>query len=236
MMNLPEFHIPDTVTEARAQQESLRARLRLKNDFGALKVIAGVDVGYDNVRGLARAAVVTLSMADMEPIEQVCATVPVAFPYVPGLLSFREIPAILAALARLQHAPDIFMVDGHGIAHPRRMGIAAHLGVLLDMPGFGVAKSRLAGRFEMPGPKKGDTSALMIGKERIGTVLRSRDNVMPLFISPGHRIDIRTATSLTVKCLRGYRLPEPTRLADKLSKCRPARGASHTNEMRAEVQ
>lgn len=230
-MKLTAFTVPPNVAEAVKLQETLREKTVLKNDFGALKVIAGVDVGYDNNKGLARAAIVTLSMNDMEPIEQVCVMVPVPFPYVPGLLSFREIPAILAALEKLQRQPDIFMVDGQGIAHPRRMGIASHLGVHLDMPSFGVAKSRLSGRFTMPGPKKGDMSALMMGKERIGTVLRSRDNVMPLFISPGHKIDIKTATALTIKCLRGYRLPEPTRLADKMSKCKPARSKANTDQL-----
>jgi len=219
--DLPEFIIPATTADAFAIQDTLRQKTVLKNDLGSAKIIAGVDVGYDNNKGLARAAVVTLNMSDLEPIEHACAVIPVDFPYVPGLLSFREIPAIFAALKELKEMPHIIMVDGQGIAHPRRMGIATHLGVLLDIPTLGVAKSRLAGRFVMPGARKGDTSALMLGKERIGTVLRSRDNVMPLFISPGHRIDIKTATKLTFDCLRGYRLPEPTRLADKMSKCRP---------------
>jgi len=189
------------------------------DDFGALELIAGVDVGYDVARNLAHASIVTMARGELKPLEQVQAFVPADFPYIPGLLSFREIPAILAALATLKSTPDIWMVDGQGIAHPRRMGIAAHLGVILDMPSIGVAKSRLTGRFEMPGTKKGDSNPLMSGKEQIGVVLRSRDNVKPLFVSPGHRVSIETALTLVLHCLTRYRLPEPTRMADKLSKC-----------------
>jgi len=178
-------------------------------------------VGYDPARNLAHASIVTMPIATLKISEQVQAFVSADFPYIPGLLSFREIPAILAALAKLTHTPDLLMVDGQGIAHPRRLGIAAHLGVITDMPSIGVAKSRLTGNFTMPGPHKGDTSPLMAGTERIGTVLRSRDNVGPLFISPGHRVAMDTALALTLKCLTRYRLPEPTRMADKFSKCKP---------------
>jgi len=200
-------------------QEALRPKLRIYNDFTSLNLIAGVDVGYDIVRNLAHASIVTMKRGELKPLEQVQAFAPADFPYIPGLLAFREIPAILAALAMLKSTPDIFMVDGHGIAHPKRMGIAAHLGVLLDMPSIGVAKSRLTGRFDMPGEQKGDSSPLIAGKEQIGIVLRSRDKVSPLFISPGHRVDMQTACALATECLTRYRLPEPTRMADKLSKC-----------------
>ena len=215
---LPQWITPASEAEARAIQESLRGKLQLRDGFAKLEKIAGVDVGYDVQRNLAHASIVVLSLADLRPLEQIQAFAPAEFPYIPGLLSFREIPAILAALSMLQTWPDLFMVDGQGIAHPRRMGIAAHLGVLLDMPSIGVAKSRLTGRFTMPGVNKGDNSPLMAGKERIGTVLRSRNNVAPLFISPGHRVSLDTAETLTMRCLTRYRLPEPTRLADKFSK------------------
>lgn len=221
MVKLPEFITPQSGADAIALQNTLRGEIRLQNEFGVLKTIAGIDVGYDTARGLAHVAIVILSIDGLKTIEQVQAFVPVNFPYIPGLLSFREIPAILAALAKLSRMPDILMVDGQGIAHPRRMGIAAHLGVLLDMPSIGVAKSRLTGKFDTPGVIKGDSSPLMAGKEQIGTVLRSRDNVNPLFISPGHRVDLKTAVTITTQCLTRYRLPEPTRLADKLSKCKP---------------
>ncbi len=216
---LPEFIIPESATQARTIQEALRPQLKLHNDFPKLETIAGVDVGYDNVRGLAHASIVVMNFPGLQLIEQAQAYVPVDFPYIPGLLSFREIPGILAALAELSQLPQLFMVDGQGIAHPKRLGIAAHLGVILDMPSIGVAKSRLTGRFAMPGEHKGDQSALMAGKERIGTVLRSRDHTKPLFISPGHRVDIKTSVALTLQCLTRYRLPEPTRMADKFSKC-----------------
>lgn len=141
-----------------------------------------------------------------------------SFPYIPGLLSFREIPVILDAFSCLPARPDLLFVDGQGIAHPRRLGIAAHLGVLLDMPAIGVAKSRLTGDYTEPGALKGQYSILMDKAEQIGTVLRSRDNVRPLFISPGHRVSHESALRLTEAALTCYRLPEPTRLADKLSK------------------
>lgn len=201
-------------------QEGLRARLRIEDDFGEINLIAGIDVGYDVGRGLAHASIVTMSLAELKPIEQLQLFTPVDFPYIPGLLSFREIPAILATLAQLKSTPDVLMVDGQGIAHPRRMGIAAHLGVILNRPSIGVAKSRLTGKFIMPGNNKGDHSPLMAGNEQIGYVLRSRDNTLPLFISPGHRVSLPTALDITLKCLTRYKLPEPTRLADKLSKCK----------------
>ena len=214
----PEFIVPDSVNHARSIQDKLRPRVKLYNDFGTLNIIAGVDVGYDNARGLAHASIAVMPFASLKVIEHVQSFVPVDFPYIPGLLSFREIPAILAALAKLSHKPDLLMVDGQGIAHPRRLGIASHLGVILNMPSIGVAKSRLVGDFKAPGLSKGDTSPLLINGEHIGTVLRSRDNVNPLFISPGHRINIDTSLAITQQCLTKYRLPEPTRIADKLSK------------------
>lgn len=220
-VNLPHFTLPQSEAQARAIQVALREQVRIVNDFPPLRTIAGVDVGYDMKRNLAHASVVVISAQTLEPLEQVQEFTPITFPYIPGLLSFREIPAILAVLQTLRQLPDLYMVDGQGIAHPRRMGIAAHLGVLLDAPSIGVAKSRLYGRFTMPGPRKGDESPLLDkDAERIGTVLRSRERCNPLFISPGHRVDVDTALRLTRQCLTRYRLPEPTRLADKLSKCK----------------
>ncbi len=221
-MPKPGFLIPESAAEGIAIQKELRHRVRLENDFGAIRHVAGVDVGYDNARGLAHASVVVVALGTLLPVEQVQVFTPVAFPYITGLLSFREIPAIIEALAQLKHAYELLMVDGQGIAHPRRLGIAAHLGVLTDMPAIGVAKSRLTGTFHPPGPTKGSHSPLMDKGERIGAVLRSRDNVSPLFISPGHRIDIDASVRYVVQCLTRYRLPEPTRLADKYSKCKPA--------------
>lgn len=213
---------PQTPAEAVLVQDALREQVRIENDFAAINIIAGVDVSYNIADNMTRAFVVLIDAKTLQPIADVTATLPTTFPYIPGFLSFREIPAILEALATLPQTPDLLMVDGQGIAHPRRMGIAAHLGVLTDMPSIGVAKSRLTGYFKEPGPHKGDRSPLSYKKEIIGTVLRSRDNVKPLIISPGHRVDVDTATELVENCLTKYRLPEPTRLADKLSKVKEA--------------
>lgn len=215
---LPDFPEPTNGRDARAMQEALRGKLRIADDFGVLRQVAGVDVGYNLRTGMSRASIVVLDWQSLEVQEQLVTEVPTRFPYISGLLSFREIPAILAALRQLQSTPDLLMVDGQGIAHPRRMGIAAHLGVLLDMPAIGVAKSRLTGEYTEPALQKGAAEPLMDKGERIGTVLRSRDHVKPLFISPGHRVEVETATQLVTHGLTRYRLPEPTRLADKFSK------------------
>lgn len=219
-MQLPplEFPAPENGREARAIQQALREKLRIENDFGLLETVAGIDVGYNLKTGMSRASITVMPFATLEVTERLVVEVPTTFPYIPGLLSFREIPAILAALARLAATPDLLMVDGQGIAHPRRMGIAAHLGVLLDMPAIGVAKSRLTGDYAEPGMEKGATSPLTDKGERIGTVLRSKDGVKPLFVSPGHRVDVPAALDMTQRCLTRYRLPEPTRMADKYSK------------------
>lgn len=213
------------MAEAVALQDQLRRQTSLKNDFGTLHTIAGVDVSH-SLENVSTAAIVLLDIRDMRVIDSVRETAETDFPYIPGFLSFREIPVICKALEKLSQRPDLLIVDGQGVAHPRRMGIAAHLGVVMDMPAIGVAKSRLTGRYTLPGPQKGDHSDLMDGKEKIGAVLRSKINCLPLFISPGHKIDHETALELTLRMLTRYRLPEPTRLADKLSKVKEV--AEHT--------
>ena len=212
------LRIPSSISGARDIQNRLRGQIRLENDFEKLELIAGLDVGYDLKNGRAKAAVVTMSVGTLKSIESFVEFMPVEFPYVPGFLSFREAPVIVRALSRLKIKPDLLMIDGHGIAHPRRMGIAAHIGVLLDMPAIGVAKSRLCGNYKVPAAVKGSREFLYDKNEVIGTVFTSRDNVKPLFISPGHRIDLSSSVELVERCLSRYRLPEPTRLADKLSK------------------
>ncbi len=219
--NFCQLKSPNSITEAVQVQEALRSQLILKNDFDQIKVIAGIDVGYDTVRNFAHASIVLMTFEQLNVLETIQDFTPVTFPYVPGLLSFREIPAILSAINKLTRAPDLLMVDGQGIAHPRRMGIASHLGVITNLPSIGVAKSCLVGHYKMPDPSKGNTTDLIYRHELIGKVLRSKDNVKPLFISPGHRIDIHTALQFTIQCLTRFRLPEPTRLADKLSKVIP---------------
>lgn len=210
---------PRNAAEAIALQNTLRHQVRIEDDFGRIRTIAGIDCSYDIKNNLSRAAVVVMERNVLEPVISVMALLPTSFPYIPGLLSFREIPVILEALSLLPEKPDLLMVDGQGIAHPRRLGIAAHLGVITDTPAIGVAKSRLTGTYAAPGHTRGSTAPLLDKKGlHIGMVLRSRDNVKPLFVSPGHRIGHEAALALTLECLRGYRLPEPTRIADKLSK------------------
>lgn len=209
---------PPTIAEARALQTALGQKRDLTDRFGPLKTVAGIDVGYSPARGLSRAAIVLLNIETLAPIAEAVAERETGFPYVPGLLSFRELPVALQALDRLGAVPDLVLVDGQGIAHPRRLGIAAHFGLVTDLPAIGVAKSRLIGTHTDPGPEKGDRVPLMDRAEQIGIVLRSRKGVKPLYISPGHRVAMATAAELTMRCLGRYRLPEPTRLADRLSK------------------
>ena len=198
--------------EAVAIQQRLREQVIREGPMpGPGTVIVGVDVGF---RGeLARAAAVAVRFPDLTPLAQAVAEVPVTFPYIPGLLAFREAPAILAALERLPLSPQVLMVDGHGISHPRRMGIATHLGVYLDLPSIGCAKSKLWGRYEMPPDEPGAWSPLWDGEEMIGAVLRTQAGASPVFVSIGHRISLENAIATVMACVRGHRLPEPTRLA-----------------------
>jgi len=218
-MHLGIMKNPDNYKDAVRIQNKMRNSVSLVNNFNTIKIIAGIDVGYDVRRNMAKAALVVMDIETLEPIEEFTAFETVSFPYIPGLLSFREAPVIMKILQNLKHrAPDMLFIDGHGIAHPRRLGIAAHIGVLSGLPAIGVAKKKLCGTYEEPDVKKGSTSILHHKNECIGTVLRSRDHVKPLYISPGHNVDHDTAVELVKRCLIKYRLPEPTRLADKLSK------------------
>jgi len=211
---------PADMSIAKDIQETMRHKVVVADDFGEIKTIAGVDVGYDMDRNLGRASIVVLNVQTMEPLASAQAYLTPGFPYVPGFLSFREVPVILRALAVLPFTPDLLMVDGQGIAHPRHLGIASHLGVETGLPSIGVAKSLLTGRYIEPGITKGEKTILLDRKvdEQIGTVLRSKNNVKPLFISPGHRVGQDAAVEIVHLCLTKYRLPEPTRLADKFSK------------------
>ena len=210
---------PRSLDEAVAVQNELRHQVRLEYDGpGDPDVIAGVDVSYDLKTDTAKAVIQPLDFNSLKPHAPVIGFAKVPFPYVPGFLSFREVPAILNALLKLDKWPAMLMVDGQGIAHPRRFGIACHIGVLTGLPSIGVAKSRLTGWFKEPAMIKGAQAPLLWKGELLGTVLRSKDKVKPLFISPGHRIDHATAVRIVQDCLTRYRLPEPTRLADKVSK------------------
>jgi deoxyribonuclease V len=213
---------PRTPAQARELQERLAGRVERRDRFGPVKRIAGADVGLEEHGRIARAALVVLDLATLEPLEYAIARQPTGFPYVPGLLSFREAPVLLAAYAKLTTPPDLLLCDGQGIAHPRRFGLACHLGVLLDLPTIGVAKSRLVGHHEEPGPNKGDWVPLLDGEgahqETIGAVLRSRAGVKPIFVSIGHRVLLASAIELVLRATPRFRLPETTRLADRLSK------------------
>ncbi|VAX21635.1 Endonuclease V [hydrothermal vent metagenome] len=175
--------------------------------------IAGVDVSVRN--GESRAAVVTVDIKGLLPVETATAAMPVSFPYVPGLLAFREAPVILEAFSRLKSRPDILIVDGQGMAHPRRFGLACHLGVELDIPSIGCAKSRLVGSHDEPKDIKGASTALIYKNEVTGKVLRTRKGVKPVYISIGHRVDLATAVDIIIRCVTRYRLPEPIRQAHK---------------------
>lgn len=204
--------------EAVRVQQQLRARVRFGPlPLAAVRRVAGVDVGFPRGRGLARAAVVVLEFPSLRLIESATAQIPTPFPYIPGLLSFREMPVILAALERLSHSPDVFLVDGHGLAHPRRFGLACHLGVWLDAPTIGCAKSILVGKADEPAPERGAQTRLVDGSETIGLALRTRTNVRPVYISVGHRVDLESARQIVLACGSGYRLPEPIRQAHRLA-------------------
>ena len=209
---------PQSIPEALNIQQDMRGRVSLQDDFLPIRLIAGIDVGYDIQKNESKAALVLMSIEDLKPIHSLTAFAPTPFPYVPGLLSFREAQVILKALSDLQQTPDMIFIDGQGIAHPRRLGIAAHIGVLTNLPAIGVAKSVLCGHYKPPGVKRGSRTDLTDKGEKIATAYRSRDNVAPIFISPGHRVSHESAVALVERCLTKFRLPEPTRLADKLSK------------------
>jgi deoxyribonuclease V len=203
--------------EAIKIQHALQDHVKLEDDYCEIKTIAGVDVGFEENNTVTRAAIAMLDFETLELVESAIARRPTTFPYVPGLLSFREIPAVLQAMLELKSVPDLLLCDGQGIAHPRRFGIAAHLGLLVDIPAIGVAKSRLTGTHDDVPLEKGSFVPLMDKEEQIGVVLRTRTNVKPLYISPGHRVSIETAHKLVMKCVTRYRLPETTRYAHKLA-------------------
>jgi deoxyribonuclease V len=205
------------VAKARLLQSELAAQVRLVDDYPPLRHVAGVDVGFEEGGAVTRAAAVLIDAQTLAPIAEVVARQPTRMPYIPGLLSFRELPALLQALSELPQAPDLVFVDGHGVAHPRRLGIAAHLGVVTGLPTIGVGKSILVGRHEEVGPHRGDRQPLEYKGEVIGCVLRSKDRIRPLIVSPGHRVSMITAPELVLAFGRKYRLPEPTRLADRLA-------------------
>ncbi|MBE9004133.1 deoxyribonuclease V [Fortiea sp. LEGE XX443] len=218
-MKIYQPHIwPQTIEEAITIQENLSQRVITENRFSEpIRYVAGVDMGFEDDGKISRAAVAVLSFPDLQVVETTLAHRSTSFPYIPGFLSFREIPAVLDALEKIQTAPDIILCDGQGIAHPRRFGIASHLGVILDMPTIGVAKSLLIGKHEELPETKGSWQPLIHKGETIGAVLRTRVGVKPLYISSGHKISLTTAVDYVLRCTPKYRLPETTRVADKLA-------------------
>ncbi|MEO6888608.1 MAG: deoxyribonuclease V [Ktedonobacteraceae bacterium] len=207
--------------EAIALQHELAQRVvRTDNLPDEIRHIAGVDMAINEENGMARAAVVLLSYPELEIEEQHIYEEPIRMPYVPGLLSFREIPCILGAMALLKGRPDLVMADGQGIAHPRRLGIGSHLGLWIDLPTIGCAKSILRGHYNEKAlsEEAGAWLPLTEKGETLGAAVRTRTHVKPMFISLGHRISLETSIRYVLECSRGYRLPEPTRQADKLSK------------------
>jgi deoxyribonuclease V len=203
------------VTTAQAFEIQLRlaSEVSRTNELASPRFIAGVDISVDRVRDEARGAVVVLSYPELRLVETQVVDGKVDFPYVPGLLSFREAPLTLAAFERLETAPDLVLFDGQGIAHPRRLGLAAHLGLFLDTPSIGCAKSRLCGHHDTPGLEPGSHAELVDGGEVIGAALRTKAGTNPVYVSIGHKIDLESAINWVMRCCRGYRLPEPTRLA-----------------------
>ncbi len=203
--------------EARAIQERLRGRVERSDRLGAIVHVAGVDVGFEGGGKITRAAVVVLDFPSLQPVDSALARRPTTFPYVPGLLSFREIPAVLKALEQLRISPDLLLCDGQGIAHPRRFGLASHLGVICDLPSIGVAKTRLIGEYAPVPDRRGAWQPLLDGEEVIGAVLRTRVGVKPVFISTGHRVSLESAVRIVLDCTPRYRLPETTRCAHRLA-------------------
>ena len=202
-----------SVDQARDIQMRLAARVMGSSEGIAPRLIAGVDIAVNKRGEMATAAVVVLGYPELNLVETRVVSGEINFPYVPGLLSFRESPLILAACEKLTLTPDLILVDGQGIAHPRRIGLASHLGLFLNTPTIGCAKSRLCGRHETPAIEGGGYTELVDGGEVIGVALRTKSGVNPVYVSIGHRIDLPSAIYWVLECCRGYRLPEPTRLA-----------------------
>ncbi len=206
-----------TPKRAVAIQRELRDRVLTRDAFGEIRLVAGVDVGFEDNGRVTRAAVVVLRLPGLEPVEDALARQPTRFPYVPGLLSFREVPAVLEALAHLSQPPDMLLCDGQGFAHPRRFGFACHLGLWTDLPSIGVAKTRLIGEHGDVPQERGQWCPLTHEDEVIGAVLRTRQGVKPVYVSIGHRISLQSAVDVVMRCTPRYRLPETTRQADRLA-------------------
>lgn len=217
-MNIPtDLNWNLSVADAIAQQAEMAKMVKRVNEFGAIDFVAGVDVGLEDENLTARAAVVVLAFPSLQPVAFAIARRPVTFPYVPGLLSYRELPVVLDAFEKLEKEPDLIIVDGQGLAHPRRFGIACHLGVLLDKPSIGCGKSILVGRAEPTENRVGAWTPLIHKGETVGAAVRTKLNtkrgINPVYVSIGHRIDLETSVDFVLRCCKGYRVPETTRYA-----------------------
>ncbi len=208
--------LPQSVSEAREIQGRLRSRVVLEDMFETLELIAGMDVAYPKKRKLGQAGGVILSLDSLQIREQTLTEGSVTFPYVPGYLSFREVPLLIDLYKKLRLKPQLIFCDGQGIAHPRKFGLACHLGVVCNIPTIGVAKSKLIGEHQTLPDERGSWVYLRHQGEVIGAVVRTRSDVKPVFVSPGHKVSLETAINLTLQTCTGYRIPEPTRQADHL--------------------
>ena len=206
-----------TPQQAISIQNELRHQIITQDDFGEINTVAGVDVGYENSGRATRAAVVVLEFPALSVREVAVSRCRTTFPYVPGLLSFRELPAVLKALKKLKARPDMVLCDGQGLAHPRRCGIACHLGLVTGIPAIGVGKTRLLGTHPPVPNRRGAWLPLLDGDDCIGAVVRTRVDVKPIYVSIGHRIDLVTAIDYVLRCAPRYRLPETTRQAHRLA-------------------
>jgi deoxyribonuclease V len=217
-MKIPRTHEWNLTPEAAiALQQELRNEIVLTDQLGEVHTVAGIDVGFEDEGTITRAAIAVLSFPDLKLQERAIARRPTSFPYVPGLLSFREVPAILEALEKLKTPPDLLLCDGQGTAHPRRFGIACHIGLLTDLPAIGVGKSLLVGKHAEVPDQKAAWTPLLHKSETIGAALRTRVGTKPLYISPGHRMSLEQAIEWVIRCTPKYRLPETTRQAHKLA-------------------
>ena len=215
-MDYKDLHPWDVTPKAAVGiQNNLKNRIQLKDSFGKIRVIAGADVAFDKSENQGYGGVIAYRFPELVEIERQGVIRPITFPYVPGLLAFREAPILLEAFASLETEPDMILFDGQGIAHFRRMGIATHMGIVLNKPTIGCAKSRLIGGYADPGEDVGSTSPLIDGEDTVGAVLRTRKKVRPIFVSPGTKISLETCIKVVLKCVDGYRIPKPTREADR---------------------
>lgn len=204
-----------TPKRAREQQKELAQKIETQGAPKNIRIVAGVDVAYHKKPPTGFAAVALFSYPDMEHIKTYTELDIIGYPYIPGLLTYREGDLILATIEKVEEDVDLYLFDGNGIAHPRRLGIASHIGLLIDKPTIGIGKSQLLGEYKEPGSERGSTGDWTDQDERIGTVLRTQDNTNPIFVSPGHKVGLEEANEIALKCTKDYRIPEPLRMADQ---------------------